>query len=100
MPGSRKQIDEIQQLISWTPVGLSRRTSTMDPVPDYAGGSLHFPYAHRFDKREPGERIRHLSPTIATRRNLLSDIWTDTRVLIRANINGDSALQGQEIEWE
>jgi hypothetical protein len=35
------------------------------------------------------------------KRNLLSDIWTDTRVLIRANINGDSALQGQEIiEWE
>ena len=43
---------------------------------------------------------RYALGSIAARR-FLPYLLTDTRVLICANLNGDSVLQGQEIiEWE
>jgi hypothetical protein len=44
---------------------------------------------------------RYALGSIAAKRRSLPYLLTDTRVLICANLNGDSALQGQEIiEWE
>jgi hypothetical protein len=44
---------------------------------------------------------RYALGSIVAKRRFLPYLLTDTRVLICANLNGDSALQGQEIiDWE
>jgi hypothetical protein len=44
---------------------------------------------------------RYALGSVAAKRRFLPYLLTDPRMLICANLNGDSALQGQEIiEWE